>query len=348
MTSLGARIKALRLERDLQQRQLAEKAELTPSMVSQIESGRLTPSLNTLGKIAAALGVPIATLFDGQPAGRIQVTRKKEYPVVSFDGSSEKWTVLGAGLFEGKIRAVVSTLDPRAKGVKTEKVLIKPGQMKLFYVLDGTVGLHYNGGRQTLEAGDSALLDGGLPHGWENLGTLAMDVREDGGLRPGYELKLNSYDLGVDIELYDAIQRLRFEHPEVGAVILTSAKERVFCAGANIRMLGKSSHGWKVNFCKFTNETRNALEESSAESGQAWVCMVNGPCAGGGYELALACRHIVMADDGNTSVALPEVPLLAVLPGTGGLTRLTDKRKVRRDRADYFCTLEEGVKGKRA
>jgi benzoyl-CoA-dihydrodiol lyase len=178
--------------------------------------------------------------------------------------------------------------------------------------------------------------------------TLAMDVREDGGLRPGYELKLNSYDLGVDVELYDAVQRLRFEHPEVGAVVLTSAKERVFCAGANIRMLGRSSHGWKVNFCKFTNETRNAIEEAAAESGQTWLCAVNGPCAGGGYELALACRHIVMADDGNTSVSLPEVPLLAVLPGTGGLTRLVDKRKVRRDRADYFCTLEEGVKGKRA
>jgi len=178
--------------------------------------------------------------------------------------------------------------------------------------------------------------------------TLSMDVSEAGGLVPGYELKLNSYDLGVDIELYDAVQRLRFEHPEVGAVLLTSAKERVFCAGANIRMLGKSSHAWKVNFCKFTNETRNSLEEASTESGQTWVCMVNGPCAGGGYELALACQHIVMADDGNTSVALPEVPLLAVLPGTGGLTRLTDKRKVRRDRADYFCTLEEGVKGKRA
>jgi benzoyl-CoA-dihydrodiol lyase len=178
--------------------------------------------------------------------------------------------------------------------------------------------------------------------------TLGMDVSEAGGLVPGYELKLNSYDLGVDIELYDAVQRLRFEHPEVGAVLLTSAKERVFCAGANIRMLGKSSHAWKVNFCKFTNETRNSLEEASTDSGQVWVCMVNGPCAGGGYELALACQHIVMADDGNTSVALPEVPLLAVLPGTGGLTRLTDKRKVRRDRADYFCTLEEGVKGKRA
>ena len=178
--------------------------------------------------------------------------------------------------------------------------------------------------------------------------TLAMDVREDGGLAPGYELKLNSYDLGVDIELYDAVQRLRFEHPEVGAVVLTSAKERVFCAGANIRMLGRSSHAWKVNFCKFTNETRNGIEEASAESGQTWVCAVNGPCAGGGYELALACRYIVMADDGNTSVALPEVPLLAVLPGTGGLTRLVDKRRVRRDRADYFCTLEEGVKGKRA
>ena len=178
--------------------------------------------------------------------------------------------------------------------------------------------------------------------------TLAMDVREDGGLRPGYELKLNSYDLGVDVELYDAVQRLRFEHPEVGAIVLTSAKERVFCAGANIRMLGRSSHGWKVNFCKFTNETRNAIEEASAESGQTWLCAVNGPCAGGGYELALACRHIVMADDGNTSVALPEVPLLAVLPGTGGLTRLVDKRRVRRDRADYFCTLQEGIKGQRA
>jgi transcriptional regulator with XRE-family HTH domain len=171
MTALGERIKALRRERELQQRQLAEKAELTPSMVSQIESGRLTPSLNTLGRIAAALSVPIAALFDGQAAGRIQVTRRKDCPVVSFDGSSEKWTVLGAGLFEGKIRAVVSTLDPRARGVTTDKVVIKPGQMKLFYVLDGTVGLRYNGQRQTLEAGDSALLDGGLPHGWENLGT---------------------------------------------------------------------------------------------------------------------------------------------------------------------------------
>src|SRR5438477_1044404 len=178
--------------------------------------------------------------------------------------------------------------------------------------------------------------------------TLAMDVREDGGLRPGYELKLNSYDLGVDIELYDALQRLRFEHPEVGAVILTSGKERVFCAGANIRMLGQSSHAWKVNFCKFTNETRNAIEEASGESKQVWLAAVNGPCAGGGYELALATEWIVMADDANTAVSLPEVPLLAVLPGTGGLTRLVDKRKVRRDRADFFCTTEEGVKGKRA
>jgi len=178
--------------------------------------------------------------------------------------------------------------------------------------------------------------------------TLTMDVQEDAGLSPGYELKLNSYDLGVDIELYDAVQRLRFEHPEIGAVVLTSGKERVFCAGANIRMLGQSSHGFKVNFCKFTNETRNAIEEASSESRQAWICVVNGPCAGGGYELAMACQHIVMADDGNTSVALPEVPLLAVLPGTGGLTRLVDKRHVRRDRADVFCTLEEGIKGRRA
>jgi benzoyl-CoA-dihydrodiol lyase len=178
--------------------------------------------------------------------------------------------------------------------------------------------------------------------------TLAMDVQEDGGLRPGYELKLNSYDLGVDIELADAVQRLRFEHPEVGAVVLTSGKERIFCAGANIKMLGQSSHGWKVNFCKFTNETRNAMEEAGRESGQRYLAAVNGPCAGGGYELALATDHIVMADDGNTSVALPELPLLAVLPGTGGLTRLVDKRRVRRDRADFFCTVEEGIKGQRA
>src|SRR5919197_1226077 len=178
--------------------------------------------------------------------------------------------------------------------------------------------------------------------------TLTMGVQEDGGLRPGYELKLNSYDLGVDIELYDALQRLRFEHPEVGAVILTSGKDRVFCAGANIRMLGQSSHAWKVNFCKFTNETRNALEEASNESKQVWLTAVNGPCAGGGYELALATDWIIMADDANTAVSLPEVPLLAVLPGTGGLTRLVDKRHVRRDRADFFCTVEEGVKGQRA
>jgi benzoyl-CoA-dihydrodiol lyase len=180
------------------------------------------------------------------------------------------------------------------------------------------------------------------------IATLAMDVAEDGGLRPGYELKLNSYDLGVDIELYDAVQRLRFEHPEVRAVVLTSAKERVFCAGANIRMLSQSSHGFKVNFCKFTNETRNAIEEATAESGQAYLSSIAGSCAGGGYELALATDHIIMADDGSTSVSLPEVPLLAVLPGTGGLTRLVDKRRVRRDRADFFCTLEEGIKGQRA
>ncbi len=178
--------------------------------------------------------------------------------------------------------------------------------------------------------------------------TLGMDVREDGGLRPGYDLKLNSYDLGVDVELADAVQRLRFEHPEVGAVIVTSLKERVFCAGANIRMLSQSGHGWKVNFCKFTNETRNAIEEAGALSGQRYLAAINGPCAGGGYELALATDWIVMADDGNTSVSLPEVPLLAVLPGTGGLTRLVDKRHVRRDRADVFCTLEEGIKGRRA
>src|SRR6202795_510079 len=178
--------------------------------------------------------------------------------------------------------------------------------------------------------------------------TLAMDVREDGGLRPGYELKLNPYDLGVDIELYDAIQRLRFEHPEVGAVVLTSGKERIFCAGANIRMLNQSSHGWKVNFCKFTNETRNSIEDATAESRQSYLCAVNGPCAGGGYEMALATDWIIMTDDGSTTVALPEVPLLAVLPGTGGLTRLVDKRKVRPARADFFSTLEEGIKGQRA
>ncbi len=170
MTSLGARIKALRAERGLQQRQLAEKAGLTPSMVSQIEAGRLTPSLPTLGKLAAALGVPIASLFESTPHGRLHVSRKREYPVVSFDGTTEKWYVLGAGLFRGKIRAVVSTLGPRAKGAKTDKVVIDAGQMKLFYVLEGKVALHYNGSSHHLEAGDSAYLDGGTPHGWENLG----------------------------------------------------------------------------------------------------------------------------------------------------------------------------------
>ena len=177
---------------------------------------------------------------------------------------------------------------------------------------------------------------------------LRMGVKEDGGLVPGYELKLNSYDLGVDIELYDAVQRLRFEHPEVKTVILESAKERVFCAGANIRMLGSSTHVHKVNFCKFTNETRNSIEDASEFSGQRYLCAINGTAAGGGYELALAADHIMLIDDGNASVSLPEVPLLAVLPGTGGLTRLVDKRMMRRDLADVFCSIEEGIKGQRA
>ena len=178
--------------------------------------------------------------------------------------------------------------------------------------------------------------------------TLTMDVDENGGLFEGYQLKLNSYDLGVDIELADAVQRLRFEHPGVKAVLLRSGKNRVFCAGANIRMLAGATHAHKVNFCKFTNETRNGLEDSSENSGQRFITVVNGTAAGGGYELALATDHIMLADDGAASVALPEVPLLAVLPGTGGLTRVVDKRKVRRDHADYFCTIEEGIKGKRA
>ena len=177
---------------------------------------------------------------------------------------------------------------------------------------------------------------------------LIMRVQEDAPLHPGYELKLNSYDLGVDIELYDAVQRLRFEHPEVGAVVVTSGHERVFCAGANIRMLAQAEHALKVNFCKFTNETRNAIEDASAHSGQRYICAVNGPAAGGGYELALACDHIVLVDDGSSTVALPELSLLAVLPGTGGLTRLVDKRRVRRDHADFLCTASEGVRGPRA
>lgn len=177
---------------------------------------------------------------------------------------------------------------------------------------------------------------------------LTMDVDEQGGLKPGYELKMNSYDLGVDIELSDAIQRLRFEHPQVGAVVVRSAKDRIFCAGANIRMLGASSHAHKVNFCKFTNETRNAMEDASENSGQRYISAINGTAAGGGYELALATDHIMLVDDGSAAVSLPEVPLLAVLPGTGGLTRVVDKRYVRRDLADVFCTLEEGIRGKRA
>jgi benzoyl-CoA-dihydrodiol lyase len=181
-----------------------------------------------------------------------------------------------------------------------------------------------------------------------DVATLTMDVDENGGLFEGYLLKLNSYDLGVDIELADAVQRLRFEHPGVKVVVVRSGKNRVFCAGANIRMLAGATHAHKVNFCKFTNETRNGLEDSSANSGQRFVTVVNGTAAGGGYELALATDHIMLADDGSAAVALPEVPLLAVLPGTGGLTRVIDKRKVRRDHADYFCTIEEGIKGKRA
>src|SRR6202166_1763464 len=178
--------------------------------------------------------------------------------------------------------------------------------------------------------------------------TLTMDVSEDGGIRPGYKLKLNSYDLGVDIELHDALQRIRFEHPEIRAVMITSAKPRVFCSGANIYMLGQSSHAWKVNFCKFTNETRNGIEDSSRYSGLKFLAALNGTTAGGGYELALACDEIVLVDDRSSAVSLPEVPLLGVLPGTGGLTRVTDKRRVRRDLADVFCTTIEGVRADRA
>ncbi len=180
------------------------------------------------------------------------------------------------------------------------------------------------------------------------IATLAMNVNEDKGLKPGYKLKLNSYDLGVDIELYDALNRIRFEHPEVRCVVLTSARERMFCSGANIYMLGQSTHGWKVNFCKFTNETRNGMEDSSRNDGLKFLAAVNGTCAGGGYEIALACDEILMIDDRSSTVSLPEVPLLGVLPGTGGLTRITDKRKVRRDLADFFCTTTEGVRADRA
>jgi benzoyl-CoA-dihydrodiol lyase len=175
--------------------------------------------------------------------------------------------------------------------------------------------------------------------------TVALAVDETGGLVPGYQLKMNSYDLGVDIELYDAVQRLRFEHPEVKAVVMTGGLERMFCAGANIRMLAQSSHAWKVNFCKFTNETRNGIEDATENSGQTWIAALNGTAAGGGYELALACDQIVLVDDGSSTVSLPEVPLLGVLPGTGGLTRVVDKRKVRKDRADLFATKAEGYRG---
>src|SRR6476620_1919931 len=180
-----------------------------------------------------------------------------------------------------------------------------------------------------------------------DVATVTLTVDEDGGLVEGYTLKANSYDLGVDIELYDAVQRLRFEHPEVKAVVLTGGLDRMFCAGANIRMLAQSSHAWKVNFCKFTNETRNTIEDAH-ESGQTWIAALNGTAAGGGYEMALACDEIVLIDDGSSTVSLPEVPLLGVLPGTGGLTRVTDKRHVRKDRADVFSTTAEGIKGKRA
>ena len=182
----------------------------------------------------------------------------------------------------------------------------------------------------------------------DRIAFLKLAVDPDAGLHPGYTLKLNSYDLGVDIELHDAVQRLRFEHPEVGAVVLTSERDRVFCSGANIAMLGLSSHSHKVNFCKFTNETRNEIEDASQHSGQVYLSALNGTAAGGGYEMALATEHIMLVDDSSSTVSLPEVPLLAVLPGTGGLTRVVDKRKVRRDHADFFCTVSEGIRGKRA
>ena len=178
--------------------------------------------------------------------------------------------------------------------------------------------------------------------------TMTLQVDEQGGLVPGYELKMNSYDLGVDIELYDAVQRLRFEHPTVKAVVVTGGQDRMFCAGANIKMLAQSSHAWKVNFCKFTNETRNGIEDASATSGQTWIAALNGTAAGGGYEMALACAEIVLVDDGSSAVSLPEVPLLGVLPGTGGLTRVVDKRLVRKDRADVFATRNEGIRGETA
>src|SRR2546423_6507497 len=181
-----------------------------------------------------------------------------------------------------------------------------------------------------------------------SIATLVMDTKEDGGIRPGYKLKLNSYDLGVDIELHDALQRIRFEHPEIRVVVLTSAKQRVFCSGANIYMLGSSSHAWKVNFCKFTNETRNGIEDASRNSGIKFLAACNGTTAGGGYELALACDEIILIDDRSSSVSLPEVSLLGVLPGTGGLTRLIDKRRVRRDHADVVCTTPDGIRGQRA
>jgi benzoyl-CoA-dihydrodiol lyase len=208
---------------------------------------------------------------------------------------------------------------------------------------------------QHLRASDFVSFDTGPEHyrHWKlafdgPVATLEMNVDEDGGLRPGYKLKLNSYDLGVDIELHDALQRIRFEHPEVRTVVFTSGRDRIFCSGANIFMLGLSSHAWKVNFCKFTNETRNGIEDSSRHSGLKFIAACNGTTAGGGYELALACDEIWLVDDRSSAVSLPEVPLLGVLPGTGGLTRVTDKRKVRRDYADIFCTLFEGVKARRA
>src|SRR3954454_22729980 len=178
----------------------------------------------------------------------------------------------------------------------------------------------------------------------DEVATVVLHVAEDGGIVPGYELKLNSYDLGVDIELHDIVQRLRFEHPEVKAVVLTGGQDRMFCAGANIRMLARSSHAWKVNFCKFTNETRNEIEDATESSGQTWLAAINGTAAGGGYELALACADLVLIDDGSSTVSLPEVPLLGVIPGTGGLTRVVDKRHVRKDRADVFASKAEGFR----
>src|SRR5258707_528268 len=364
---LGKRVRQLRNLGGMTRRIVARQADVSERHLAQLEAGEGNVSIVLLRRIAAALNVSLVELFAPEveePAEKQMIQRflerlpnhrledvvlrlmrdfspgeklrRKRIALIGLRGAGK--STLGSKL----------ALEMRVPFIELDGEIEKETGMPLgeIFSLYGQAGYRAIE-RRTLSRVLSEHECAGLAFGGP-VATLTMDVAEDCGIRPGYKLKLNSYDLGVDIELHDALQRIRFEHPEIRSVIITSAKNRIFCSGANIYMLGLSSHAWKVNFCKFTNETRNGIEDASAHSGLKFLAACNGTTAGGGYELALACDEIILVDDRSSAVSLPELPLLGVLPGTGGLTRVTDKRNVRRDHADIFCTNPDGVRGQRA